>query len=159
MDTTCLVSTVQAGGGVMGWEIFFLAQFGPFNANQSWFDAKASLKYRCWPSISTYCHSYHLLMSTSSRIMLHVTKQKSSQSGLNMTMSSGYFSGFPSHQNGFCGRMNKQVNVHLTDMQKWHDAIMSTWSRILKESFQHLVESITWRTEAVVRAEGGPTLY
>ncbi len=41
----------------------------------------------------------HLLMATSSRIMHHVTKPKSSQSGfLNMTMSSVYSNGLHSHQ-------------------------------------------------------------
>ncbi len=42
---------------------------------------------------------YHLLMATSSRIMHHVTKLKSSQTGfLNMTMSSLYSNGLHSHQ-------------------------------------------------------------
>ncbi len=43
----------------------------------------------------------HLLMATSSRIMHHVTKLKSSQTGfLNMTMSSLYSNGLHSHQIG-----------------------------------------------------------
>ncbi len=42
---------------------------------------------------------YHLLMTTSSRIMHHVTKLKSSQTGfLNMKMSSLYSNGLHSHQ-------------------------------------------------------------
>ncbi len=44
-------------------------------------------------------HCTHLLMDTSSRIMHHVTKLKSSQTGfLNMTMSSLYSNGLHSHQ-------------------------------------------------------------
>ncbi len=42
---------------------------------------------------------YHLLMATSSRIMHHVTKFKSSQTGfLNMKMSSLYSNGLHRHQ-------------------------------------------------------------
>ena len=34
------------------------------------------------------------------------------------------------------------MNVQLTHLQKLRDAIMSTWNRISKECFQHLVESM-----------------
>ena len=51
------------------------------------------------------------------------------------------------------------MNVQLTNLQKLRDAIMSTWNRISKECFQHLVESMPQRIEAVLRAKGGPTQY
>ena len=36
----------------------------------------------------------------------------------------------------------RNMNVQLTNLQKLSDAFMSTWNRIPKECFQHLVESI-----------------
>ncbi len=50
-------------------------------------------------SIPLWLQFTHLLMTTSSRIMHHVTKLKSSQTGfLNMTMSSLYSNGLHNHQ-------------------------------------------------------------
>ncbi len=50
-------------------------------------------------SIPLWLRCTHLLMATSRRIMHHVTKLKSSQTGfLNMTMSSLYSNGLHSHQ-------------------------------------------------------------
>ncbi len=67
-------------------------------AHQNW------TKYSTWVlllnmSIPLWQQCTHLLMATSSRIMHHVTKLKSSQTGfLNMTMSSLYSNGLRSHQ-------------------------------------------------------------
>ncbi len=98
VDPSCLVSTVQAGGGVMTWGIYYWHIFGPLSTN--W----ASFKQPTWVLLLTLsiplCQQCtHLLMTTSSRIMHHVTKLKSSQTGfLNMTMSSLYSNGLHSHQ-------------------------------------------------------------
>ncbi len=94
MDPSCLVSTVKAsGGGVMVWGIFSLVPI------EHCLNATAYLSIvadHVHPFIATV---YHLLMATSSRIMHHVTKLKSSQTGfLNMTMSSLYSNGLHSHQ-------------------------------------------------------------
>ncbi len=76
MDPSCLVSKVQAAGGVMVWGIFSWHTLGPLVHPLS---------------IPLWLQCTHLLMSTSSRIMHHVTKLKSSQTGfLNMTMCSLY---------------------------------------------------------------------
>ncbi len=101
MDPSCLVSTVQAGGGgVMVWGIF------------SWH----TLMYHLVPiehrlNVTAYLsivvdHDHPFMTTvypssdaTSSRIMHHVTNFKSSQTGfLNMTMSSLYSNGLHSHQ-------------------------------------------------------------
>ncbi len=103
MDPSYLVSTVQAGGGgVMVWEIFSWHSLGPLVPIEHHLIATAYLNIvpdHVHPFITTV---YHLLMTTSSRIMLHVTKLKSSQTGfLNMTMSSRvqvYSNGLHSHQ-------------------------------------------------------------
>ncbi len=101
MDPSCLVSMVQVGGGggVMVWGIFSWHTLGPL------VPIEHHLKCTAYPSIvADHVHPfmttvYHLLMATSSRIMHHVTKLKSSQTGfLNMTMSSLYSNGLHSHQ-------------------------------------------------------------
>ncbi len=99
MDPSCLVSMVQAGGGVMVWAIFSWHTLGPLVPIEHCLNATAYLSIvadHVHPFMTTV---YHLLMATSSRIMLHVTKLKSSQTGfLNMTMSSLYSNGLHSHQ-------------------------------------------------------------
>ncbi len=100
MDPPCLVSTVQAGSGcVMVWGIFSWHTLGPLVPIEHCLNATAYL--------SIVADHVHPFMTTvypssddySSRIMHHVTKLKSSQTGfLNMTMSSLYSNGLHSHQ-------------------------------------------------------------
>ncbi len=87
------------GGGVMVWVMFSWHTLGPFVPIEHCLNATAYLSI-----VVDHVHSfmttvYHLLMTTSSRIMHHVTKLKSSQTGfLNMEMSSLYSNGLHSHQ-------------------------------------------------------------
>ncbi len=80
MDPSCLVSTVQAGGGgVIVWGMFSWHTLGPLVPTEHCLNATAYLSI-----VSDHVHPfmttvYHLLMATSSRIMHHVTKLKSSQ--------------------------------------------------------------------------------
>ncbi len=57
MDPSCLVSMVQAGGGVMVWGIFFLAHFGPLSTNWALFKRHSLPEYCCWPCPSLYDYS------------------------------------------------------------------------------------------------------
>ncbi len=58
MDPSCLVSTVQAGGGgVMLWGIFFLAYFGPLSTNWALFKRHSLPEYCFWPCPSLYDYS------------------------------------------------------------------------------------------------------
>ncbi len=60
----------------------------------------------------------HLLMTTSSRIMHHVTKLKSSQTGfLNMTMSSLYSNGLHSHQ----------ISIQQSTFGMWCNGRFASW--------------------------------
>ncbi len=78
MNPSSFVSTVHAGGGLMVWGIFSWHTLGPLVPIEHRLNATA---YRS--IVAEYC----LLMATSSRIMHHVKKLKSSQTGfLNMTM-------------------------------------------------------------------------
>ncbi len=57
------------------------------------------------------------------------------------------------------------MDVQLTNLQQLRDAIMSLWTKISEECFQHLVESIRIyylsirRIKAILKAKGGPTGY
>ncbi len=100
MDPSCLVSTVQAdgGGGVMVWMIFSCHTLGLLVPIQHCLNATVYLS-----NVADYVHPFMTTVypssdATSSRIMHHVTKLKSSQTGfLNMTMSSLYLNGLHSH--------------------------------------------------------------
>ncbi len=98
---SCLVSMVQAGGGgVMVYGIFSWHTLGPLVPIEHCLNATAYLSIVAdHVSIPLWLQCTHLLMATSSRIMHHVTKLKSSQTGfLNMTMSSLYSNNLHSHQ-------------------------------------------------------------
>ncbi len=89
MDPSFLVSMVQAGGGgVMMLGIIYWHTLGPLVQIEHCLNATAYLSIvadHVHPFITTV---YHLLMATSSRIMHHVTKLKSSQTSfLNMKIS------------------------------------------------------------------------
>ncbi len=92
---------VQAGGGggVMVWGIFSLHTLGPLVPIEHHLNATANLSI-----VAEHVHPFMTTVhpssdATSSRVMHHVTKLKSSQTGfLNMTMSSLYSNGLHSHQ-------------------------------------------------------------
>ncbi len=97
MDRSCLVSMVQAGvmvGGIFSWHTL-----GPLVPIEHCLNATAYLSI-----VADHVHPFMTAVypssdATSSRIMHHVTKLKSSQTGfLNMTMSSLYSNGLHSHQ-------------------------------------------------------------
>ncbi len=46
------------------------------------------------------------------------------------------------------------MDVQPTNLQQLRDAIMSTWTKISEECFQHLVESMPRRFRAVLKAKG-----
>ncbi len=129
MDPSCLVSTVQAGSGrVMVWGIFSWHTLGPLVPIEHRLNATA---YRS--IIADHVHPFmttvtHLLMATSSRLMHHVTKLKSYQTGfLNMTKSSLYSNGLHSHQiliQQSTFGMWCIMDVQLTKLQQLCDAIM-----------------------------------
>ncbi len=99
MDPSCLVSTVQAGDGVMVSGIFSWHTLGPLVPIEHRLNATAYLSI-----VADHVHPFMTTVypssdATSSRIMYHFTKLKSSQTGfLNMTMSSLYSNGLHSHQ-------------------------------------------------------------
>ncbi len=89
MDPSCLVSMVQTVGGVMVWGVFSWHTLGPLVPIEHRLNTTAYLSIvadQIHPFMTTV---YTSSDATSSRIMHHVTKLRSSQTGLlNMTMSS-----------------------------------------------------------------------
>ncbi len=54
-----------------------------------------------------------------------------------------------------CGECEISIrDVQPADLQKLRDAIMSIWTKISEECFQHLVESMPRRIKAVLKAKG-----
>ncbi len=51
------------------------------------------------------------------------------------------------------------MDVQPTNLQQLRDAIMSIWTKISVECFQHLVESMPQWIKAVLKAKAGPTRY
>ncbi len=51
------------------------------------------------------------------------------------------------------------MDVQPTNLQQLCDAIMSIWTKISEEYFQHLVESMPRITKAVLKAKRGLTRY
>ncbi len=51
------------------------------------------------------------------------------------------------------------MDVQPTNLQQLRDDIMSIWTKISEEYFQHLVESMPQILKAVLMAKGGPTRY
>jgi len=49
------------------------------------------------------------------------------------------------------------MDVHPTNLYQLQDALLSIWTNISKECFQHLVESMSCSIKAVLKARGGQT--
>ncbi len=96
MDTSCLVSTVRAGGGgIMVWGTFSWPTLGPLVPIEHRLNATAYLSI-----VADHVHPFMTTVYPSSELHQdNVTKLKSSQTGfLNMTMSSLYSNVLHSHQ-------------------------------------------------------------
>ncbi len=51
------------------------------------------------------------------------------------------------------------MDVQPTNLQQLHESIVSIWTKISEECFQHLVESMSQRIKAVLKAKEDPTRY
>ncbi len=54
--------------------------------------------------------------------------------------------------------VEREIHI-MTNLQQLRDAIMSIWTKISEECFQHIVESKPRRIKAVLKAKGGSTPY
>ncbi len=97
--------------------------------------------------------------------MHHVTKLKSSQTGF---LNEFTLHKWPPQSPDFnpieqlwdvVERDIHIMDVQPTNLQQLRDAIISIWTNISEECFQHLVESMPRRIKVVLKANGGPIRY
>ncbi len=115
-------------------------------------------------SIRLWLQCTHLLMATSSRIIHHVTKLKSSQTGfLNMRNEFTLLKWPPrspdlnpiEHLWDVVEREIRIMDEQPTNLQQQRDAIMLILTKISEECLRHLVKSLPRRIKAVPKAKGG----
>ncbi len=153
MDPSCLVSTVQAGGGVMVWGIFSWHTLGPLVPTEHCLNATAYLSI-----VADHVHPFMTTVYTSSDGYF----QKD-----NAPCHKAQIISFLEHDNEFtllkCPPQSPDLNPieHLWDVVEREIRIMdmSIWTKISEECFQHLIESMPQRIKAVLKAKGGPTRY
>ncbi len=163
MDPSCLVSTVQAGGGgVMVWGVF-LAHFGPLSTN--WALYKNTTAY-----LSIVADHVHPFMTTVYPSSEGYFQQDNASCHKAQIISDWFLE----HDNEFTllkwpplspdlnpiehlwdvvEREIRFMDVQLTNLQQLCDVIMSIWTKISEECFQHLVESMPRRIKAVLKAK------
>ncbi len=168
MDPSCLVSTVQAGGGVMVWGYFFWHTLGLFVPIEHRVNARAYLSIvadhvhpfvtTVYPSSDGYfqqdnapCHKAQII---SDWFLEHdneftLLKWPPLSPDLNPI----------EHLWDVVEREILIMDVQPTNLQQLRDAIMSIWTKISEECFQHLVESMPRRTKTVLKTKAGPTRY
>ncbi len=169
MDPSCFVSMVQAGG-VIVWGIFSWHTLGPLEHRWALFKSHSIPEYCCWPCTSLYDYS---VPSSDDYIQQDTAPCHKAQ------IISDWFL---EHDNEFTllkwPQQSPDLNpiehlwdvvereIHIMDvqptlsnLQQLRNAIMSIWTKISEECFQHLVESMPRRIKAVLKAKGGPTQY
>ncbi|MDF4981198.1 transposase, partial [Vibrio parahaemolyticus] len=155
MDPSCLVSTVQAGGGgVMVWEIFIWHTLDPLVPTEHYLNTTAYLSIvaervhpfmtTVYPSSDGYfqqdnapCHKAHIISNCflehdNEFTVLQWPPQSPDLSPVE-------------HLWDVVQREIHIMDVQPTNLQQLPDAIMSIWTKISEECFQHLVESLPRR--------------
>ncbi len=162
MDPSCLVSMVQAGG-VMMWGIFSWHTLGVLVPIEHGLNAAVYLRFvadhvhpfmtTVYPSSDGYfqqdntpCHKAQII---SDWFLEHdneftLLKWPPQSPDLNPT----------EHLWDVVEREIRIMDVQLTNLQQLRDAIMSIWTKISEECFQHLFESMPQSIKAVLKAKG-----
>ncbi len=158
---------VQAGGGVMVWGIFSWHTLGLLVPIDHRLNATAYLSIvadhvhpfmtTVYPSSDDYFQqdnapsqsSNHLRLVSWTWQWVHFTQMAST-----VTRSQSI-----EHLWDVVEREIHIMDVQPTNLQELCDDIMSIWTKISEECFQHLVESMPRRIKAVLKTKGGPTRY
>ncbi len=170
MDPSCLVSMVQAGGrGVMVWGIFSWHTLCPLVPIEHCLNATAYL--------SIVAGNVNHVMTTVYLSSDGYFQQDNAPCNKAQIISDWFLQ----HDNEFFTLLKRTpqsldlnpiehfwdvvereihiMDVQPTNLQQLRDAIMSIWTKLSEECFQHLVESMPWRIKAVLKAKRGPTRY
>ncbi len=150
MDPSRLVSTVQAGG-VMVWGIFSWHTFGPLVLIEHRLNATVYLSIVAdhVHLFMTPVHPCHKAQIISDWFLEHdnvftLLKWPPQSPDLNPI----------EHLWDVVEREIHIVDVQPTNLQQLRDAIISIWTKISEECFQHLVESMPRRIKAVLKGKG-----
>ncbi len=169
MDPSCLVSTVQAGGGgVMVWRLIPWHTLGPLVPIEHCLNATAYLSI-----VADHVHPFMTTVYPSSKGYFQQDNAPCHKAQIISDW-------FLEHDNEFnlhkwppqspdlnpieqlwdvVERETRIMDVQPTNLQQLRDTIMSIWTKISEQCFQHLVESMPRRIKAVLKAKGGPTRY
>ncbi len=162
MDPSRLVSTVQAGGGVMVWGIFSWHTFGPLSTNWALFKCHRLSEYCCWPCppfmTTVYLYSCDYLCHKSQIISDWFLEHDNEFTLLKWPPQSPDLNPIE-HIWDVVEQQICIMDVQPTNLQQLRDAIMSIWTKISEECSQQLVESMPRRIKVILKAKGGPTRY
>ncbi len=167
MDPSCLVSTVQAGGGaVMVWGIYSWHTLGPLVPIEHRLTATA---YRSivadhvhpfittvYPSSDGYFQQDNAPCRKAKIISDWFLKHDDEFTLLKWPPQSPDLNPIE-HIWDVVEREICIMDVQPTNLQQLRCAIMSIWTNISEECFQHLVESMPRRIKAVLKAKEGPS--
>ncbi|MDG2580599.1 transposase, partial [Vibrio parahaemolyticus] len=164
MDPSCLVSMIQTGGGgVMVWGIFSWHTLGPLVPTEHGLNTTAYLSIvadrvrpfmtTVYPSSDGYfqqdnapCHKAHIISNwflehDNEFTVLQWPPQSPDLSPIE-------------HLWDVVEQEILIMDVQPTNLQQLCDVIMSIWSKISEECFQHLVESVPQRIKAALKTKG-----
>ncbi len=165
--SSCLVSTVQtAAGGIMVWGVFSWHTLGPLVPIEHHLNTTVYL--------SIVAEHVHLFMTTVYHLLMYF-QQDNAPCHKDQIISDWFLE----HDNEFTLLkwtpqspdlnpiehlwdvvereiliMDVQTTVQTTNLQQLRDAIMTIWTKISEERFQHLVESMPQRIKAVLKTKG-----
>ncbi len=169
MDPSCLVSTVQAGGGdgVMVWGIFSWHTLGTLVSIEHRLNATVYLSI-----VSDHVHPF---ITTVHHLLMYF--QQDNAPCHKAQIISDWFL----EHNNECTLLKWPpqspdlnpieqlwdvvereiliMDVQTTNLQQLCDAMMTIWTKISEECFQHLVESMPRIITAVLKAKESPTRY
>ncbi len=161
MDPSCLVSTVQAaGGGVMVWGIFSWHTLGPLVPIKHRLNTTAYLSI-----VADHVHAFMITVHSSSDGYFQQDNAPCHKAQIISDW-------FLEHDNELTllkwppqspdlnpiehlwdvvERENRIMDVQPTNLQQLRDAIMSIWTKISEECFQHLFESMPRSSPVLAR--------
>ncbi len=162
MDPSCLVSTVQAGGGgVMVWGIFSWHTLGSLLPIERCLNATACMSIvtdhvypfmtTVYPSSDGYFQQDNAPCHKAQIISEWFLEQYNEFTLLKWPPQSPDLNPIE-HLWDVVEREIRIMDVQPANLQQLHDAIMSIWTKISEEGFQHLVECMPQKMKAVLKA-------